>query len=155
MNSHHRLLFVLLSVSFLLVNCSEKNASTSATPSFTNIYNNVLSQSCVGCHAPGGDAYDNDGVLLNFSTQTTSYSSLTSLNVTGASSIGTCGGIPIVGNTPETSYLVGVLFDDYHQNNFAGVSGCTPYSVHLSNQNLSASEKSEIINWITAGASNN
>lgn len=143
---------LLILLSSILWGCSEEKNSTSP-PSFTSIYTQVLvGQACVDCHSPGGD---NNGSQLDFSTQALAFSTLTNLKVTGATSVGTCGDVFIVGETPDTSFLAAVLFDDYYQDNFAGVAGCTPYNIHLSNQSLTDSEKANIIGWIQAGAPNN
>ncbi|MCB0365170.1 MAG: hypothetical protein H6624_18910 [Bdellovibrionaceae bacterium] len=137
--------------------CSGDEKPSSTDPSkFSSIYTNILRfHNCHSCHSPGGSAYDTDGVQLDFSTQALAHSTLTTKNVTGATSVGTCGSVKIVNTTPQTSFLAGVLFSTYHISNFAGVSGCTPYSVHLSDQNLSSSEETAIVDWINAGAQNN
>jgi hypothetical protein len=143
-----------LAIALLLSACGKSTESTSGT--FTQVYTNTLSRACIECHKPGTAATDQDGVTLNFSTQATAFSTLLESTVRGASSTGTCGSVKIVtAGSVENSYLAGVLFTDYHKDNFAGVSGCTPYAVHLQNQNLSASEKTTILDWIRNGALNN
>ncbi|MCC7404443.1 MAG: hypothetical protein IT288_08600 [Bdellovibrionales bacterium] len=142
-----------------LWSCSEDTKPNSTdTTKFTSIYTNIIRfHNCHSCHAPGGQVFDNptDPVELNFSTEDLAYSTLTSKNVAGPTSKGTCTGIKIVNTTPQTSFLAGVLFSEYNTANFAGVTGCTPYSVHLSDQNLSSSEKSAIVTWINNGAPRN
>jgi hypothetical protein len=80
---------------------------------------------------------------------------LTALTVTGPIAGGACSSVKIVdpGN-PSTSYLAGVLIQSYYDN-FNGLTGCQPYSVHLQDQNLSADEQSSLTTWITNGAANN
>jgi hypothetical protein len=139
-----------------LWSCSE--SKTTDPNKFSSIYPNIIRfHNCHSCHAPGGQVYDNptDPVELNFSTEDLAYSTLTSKTVAGPTSKGTCGGIKIVNTTPQTSFLAGVLFSDYNAANFGGVSGCTPYSVHLSDQNLSTSERDAIVTWINNGAPRN
>ncbi len=156
--SRYKFLMVLLMsgvlASLLLsVGCTKKKDD--GVP-FTTVYTDTLSTACLECHRPGGAATQTYGVELNFTSQATAYQTLTSLNVTGSSSTGICGGIRIV--TPssvEQSYLAGVLIESYHVNNFAGVSGCTPYSLHLSDQSLTDAEQSAIVSWIQHGALNN
>lgn len=140
-----------------LWSCSEDTKPNSTdTTKFTSIYTNIIRfHNCHSCHAPGGSAYDTDGVQLNFSTEDLAHSTLTTKFVTGNTSVGTCGAVRIVNTSPQTSFLAGVLFSEYNTANFAGVTGCTPYSVHLSDQNLSTSEKDAIVTWINNGAPRN
>jgi hypothetical protein len=122
---------------------------------FTNVYQNTLKTACIQCHVPGG-APTNDGVKLDFTDQNTAYQTLMGSNVSGQISVGSCGGIKIVNpGNPASSYLAGVLFSEYNTDNFAGVSTCKPYTAHLTDQNLSADEKTAIISWIQSGAPNN
>ena len=163
MNLLKLVLFFALSLFF--INCSSDKEETatdkeeSATPSFTSLYNNVFgTTNCASCHQPGGQAFDTDGVELDFSTQANAYNTLTSKNVTGATSIGTCNGVAIVASAATNSYLAAVLYDDYATSSFGGVASCTPYSARRQDANLSslASQyKSTLIDWINAGAPNN
>ncbi len=142
-----------LLVSFLMAGgCTKKKDD--GVP-FTTVYANTIGTTCTECHVPGGAA-TSDGVQLDFTTQVTAYATLTTLNTTGASSTGICGGVKIVtASSVENSYLAGVLIEGYHTNNFAGVSGCLPYSAHLTDQSLTDAEKSAIVSWIQHGALNN
>ena len=147
-------LILFASMSIFLTNCGDKNADTTNT--FSSIYAATFKTACIQCHVPGTSTYVTNGVHLDFTSATTAYTTLTTNTVAGSSSIGTCAGIKIVAaSAPTSSYLLGVLFQDYHVNNFAGVSGCTTYATHLTDQNISSTQKSAIIAWITAGAANN
>ncbi len=140
----------------LLANCAKQQQPTSIAPTFTNVYNNTLKSACVTCHDPSGAATVQNGVQLDFSTQATAYSTLTTKNVTGQTSSGICPGVHIVSaGNPATSYLAAVLFASYAKANFGGVTGCTPYSVHLQDQHLSSDEQATIIGWIQNGTLNN
>ncbi len=125
---------------------------------FTAIYKNTIegSAECISCHSPTGSATALDGVQLDFSTQSQAYLTLTSKKVNGATARGTCGSVSIVSSgSPESSYLMGILFSDYGTNDFAGVSGCLPVTTHYSILNLTSSEKTAISQWISEGALNN
>lgn len=143
---------------FVTLGCnSSKTADTTTTSgTFTDIYKSLLSTSCSGCHNPEGDVYKTSHVHLDFSTQATAYSTLTTLLVTGDTSKGICGNVKIVDpGSVSTSYLAGVLFSEYNVYNFDNYPNCKPYSAHLLDQHPSDSEKTSIISWINAGAPNN
>lgn len=130
--------------------------TAAAAGSFGNVYQVLVRNNCVDCHSPSGAATSQNGVGLDFSSRANMYSTLTSLSVTGATSAGICAGVRIVtpGNA-RSSYLAGVLIASYHSDDFGGVAGCTPYSVHLQDTNLSADDQQTLINWIQSGAPNN
>ena len=135
---------------------ADANSVNYTAGTFTAVYNQTLKTACIECHVPSGSAYVNNGVLLDFSSQSNAFTSLRLRSVTGASSTGTCSGVMIVSSgQPANSYLVGVLNPAYNYANFGGHSGCTPYSAHLQDQNLSAAEQASIVSWIQQGASNN
>ncbi|MCB0356488.1 MAG: hypothetical protein KDD40_05745, partial [Bdellovibrionales bacterium] len=60
---------ILLLGSLVLISCSEKKDNSSEV-TFTSLYTNLFSQNCASCHVEGQQAYDIDGVTLDFSTQT-------------------------------------------------------------------------------------
>ncbi len=110
------------------------------------------------CHIPTGAATVNSGVRVDFTSQVTAYTTLTGTSsVQGAVSKGNCSTVKLgVASSPSTSYLTGALFSDYTKNNFAGVTGCTPYySAHVSSFNISDSQESSITSWMKSGALNN
>lgn len=136
--------------------CGQTPTTTPASGTFSAVYVDTLSKACIECHVPSGAATAQDGVQLDFSSPTQAYNSLLNSTVHGSRSVGTCGSVKIVTvSNATTSYLAGVLFSDYYKSNFGGVSGCTPYAVHLQDQSLSADEKASIISWIKGGALNN
>ncbi len=129
-----------------LSGCTPNTESTT----FKTVYNDVLSQSCVTCHSPGGQGSQN-GATLDFTDQTTSYRTIFS-NVSGASSSGCTGFKNIVAGSPSTSYLLAV--EDSSYNTTSG--SCTPITTHLNSIGvISAGKQAEIVSWVNAGALNN
>ncbi|MBI5139028.1 hypothetical protein HZA26_00220 [Candidatus Nomurabacteria bacterium] len=142
---------------FVFASCGKVPAPSTTTGTFTDVYNTIKTANCMECHSPTGAAKVNSGVQLDFSTQTTSYSTLTNNHVVTATDIiGTCGTAKLViAGSPDTSYLAAVLISKYNVTNFAGILGCTPYTVHLTDQHITDSDQSSIIDWIKNGALNN
>jgi hypothetical protein len=132
----------------VLANCTKPSDTTTQ---FTAVYQALSSNNCISCHTPSGAAAASL-VQLDFTTEALAYSTLTTKTVSGTSSSGICGGVPIVvaGNSAN-SYLAAVLIASYAHSNFYK-SGCTPYSGHLSDTNISATEQQTILNWIQNGA---
>ena len=140
-----------------LANCSKSNDLNSSESTFSTIYTNTLNPSCIQCHKPGTPAYVTSGVRLDFTTQATAFSTLTTQNASGTTSGANCTSalIPYVQSaSPTTSFLMAVLFSDHWSPSFVA-TGCAPYSVHHTDVSLSAAEKTAIVNWINAGAPNN
>lgn len=153
---------ILLSVftaGLLVLSSCGPQPETSTTPAsgtFGSVYASFRSNNCIDCHSPGGAAYANNGVQLDFSTQANAYTTLIAKNVTGATSASICAGVKIVASAnPSNSYLEAVLNQSYYRTNFAGVSGCTPYNVHLQDTHLTTSELTSLTSWIQSGAANN
>ena len=100
-------------------------------------------------------AYVTKGVQLDFSNQANAYHDLTTYGVTGSDDVTNCGSARmVVANSPATSYFVAVLMQSYEAG-FVQATGCTPYTAHYQDQNISAAEQSSIVQWINAGAPNN
>lgn len=153
--SNHNRHFFILPLFILLCRCGQTPTSTPTLTegTFTHVYEKTLKSACIECHVPTGAAFKTDGVLLDFTSQAKAYSTLTTSSVTGGSSKTTCGSAKIVKATKvEDSYLAAVLFTEYNISNFAGISGCTPYTLHLTDQNISSTEKNSITTWIKNGA---
>jgi hypothetical protein len=145
-------------ISFCLIlvicfSCSNDDTTTSDSR-FTTLYNDLFSPDCKNCHKPGADAYANFGVTLDFSTQDTAHSTLTSLKVQATNADPDCNGAVdlVVTGVPEKSYLAAVLISSYLTDDFAGVSGCTPF--HSTTLSISSEEQSSIETWILEGATN-
>ena len=146
-------ILVISVASLLLQGCGSSVGTTSATATFTQAYSQVFGQPvCVNCHQPGGSpgAY---GVNLDFTSQASAYSGLTSGNV--AANDKTCSGVRlVVPNNAPVSYLATILFGDYYKQNDFVVSGCTPDSAHQQ-YGVSTSNENVIVGWINGGALNN
>jgi hypothetical protein len=130
-------------------------SDSSSSGTFSNIYKNTFKKACIECHVPSGAATIDNRVKLDFTTQDLAYSTLISSKVSGMIGSGTCGSANlIVAGDAKQSYLLAVLDAKYNSVNFAGITDCSPYSVHLQDQSLSESELSSIATWITNGAKN-
>ena len=137
----------------LLQGCGSSVSTSSSTATFTRAYSQVVGQPvCVNCHQPGGSA-NASGVYLDFTSQASAYSGLTSGNV--AASDRFCSGVRlVVANNAPVSYLATILFADYYKQNDFVVSGCTPISSHQQ-YGVSTSDESVVVGWINGGALNN
>jgi hypothetical protein len=137
-----------------LVDCGQSPFEP-ASGTFGSVYKTIQTANCAVCHVPGGN---NGNSTLDFSTQTTTFTTLTSNFVTATSSSGACGSVKIVvSGNPSKSYLLATLFSDYSSNDFAGVTGCTPYNGHsdaVLGGSLSADEKASFVAWIQNGIPN-
>lgn len=142
----------------LTTSCTKDANITVVAPTYSSLYSNVFyngNTGCVSCHAPGESAYDTDNVGIDFTSSSNGYSTLVGPDVMGNTSVGTCSAVELVDpGSPTSSYLAAVLISSYNSGN-VGKSGCTPYNVHLSDQNLSTEELSALEEWITNGAQNN
>lgn len=153
LNRSKNLLGILAGAWVLALNgCGQLAELTPGT--FSNVYSNTL-KSCAQCH-DGTDASVENGTV-DFSSQALAYETLLAGTVSGITAAGTCAGVKLVdAGSPSTSYLLAVLFADYASGTgFAGDGDCVPYATHLEDQNVSASEKASMVQWIQDGAQNN
>lgn len=150
------LIFTLLALGSLIFSgCSENKSNSNVDPTLTDLYSKVFSQSCISCHVPGQSAYDLNGVTIDFTSKDLAYQTLVSKTVSGTSSTGTCGSAyEVVPGSETQSYLVAVLISSYSTDNFAGISGCTPYAGHHENSYLTDEAKSALVQWVQNGANN-
>ncbi len=149
---------LLLALPIILTHCNPKDSlkTSNIQPSFSSIYENVLSKNCVGCHEPQGMGTV-QGAQIDFSSKAIAYQTLTSSYSSGtaSNSSGQCSSVPLVSaGHPESSYMLATLFTDYHHSNF-GINGCTPHSPSAHGATVDSSEKDAIVNWIQNGAQNN
>jgi hypothetical protein len=110
-------------------------APTGPAPTFTQIYDNILSMKCAACHGSGG---------LNMSTKDLAHSTLVGADVAGME----CTGMKrIVAGDPGMSVLVMAL----------KAEGCRGRAGRMppSGNPLSMEEIDQFIAWIAAGAMNN
>ncbi|MCB0342207.1 MAG: c-type cytochrome [Pseudobdellovibrionaceae bacterium] len=148
--------FFGLAFTLLLARCSDPlNTAGDVEPTFSSLYSKLFSTECASCHQPGGSGYV-AGAPLDFSSTSTGYFSLFQ-SVGGASNSGTCGSLSnVAAGSPSQSYLMGVVSSQYYEDNFGGVSGCTPINTHINGVvNLSTSEQAALEQWIQSGAANN
>jgi hypothetical protein len=133
-----------------LADCGQNPLSTEpASGTFGSVYQTIRTANCVVCHVVGNSASYGD---LDFTSQTTAFTTLTTKKVTGPASVGQCGTFNlVVAGSPATSYFAAVLFTDYA----SGYGSCVPYSLHHTDQNITADEQASFVAWIQNGALNN
>lgn len=154
---HYISVILVIVAALTLTRCGTQDPTTSLTPgTFASVYSILKSHNCTECHIPTGAATIDSGVKLDFTSQTSAFTTLTTSTVSGSSGINSCTGVKIVvPNSPSTSYLAAVLFSKYSISDFGGKSGCIPDNSHLTQNNLSTADQSSIIDWIQNGAKNN
>lgn len=146
-------ILILLS-SLLYQGCGNKSSTDNAvSATYSSLYSNVFSQSCVQCHQPGGSAEGN-GAEVDFSSQSRGYSSLTTGTVKGVEAGSNCSGINIVSEgSATTSYMVGLLVSS--ENGRVYGSNCTAIRTHIEANYLSSEAANALIQWVNEGAQNN
>jgi len=117
-----------------------------ATPgTFSDVYKNTLSGTCLGCH----DGSDPEKSALDFSTQEQAYATLVGTYVTGDGFSSACGSQAlVVAGSPQSSYLMATLFPDYQ----SSYTGCDAYAHETTS--LTTGQQTSISDWITNGAAN-
>jgi hypothetical protein len=140
-------------VVLLLVRCGSSSNTSSSSLTFTAVYSNTLQPECARCHIPNA-AGSLAGATINFTTQASAFQSLTGAKVSARDVVGTCGSVNLVTpGTASTSYITATTISSSYSTNFV-VAGCTPYS-HPGLPALSATDISNLVGWINAGAPNN
>ena len=81
---------------------------------FTQIYQASGFAQCGGCHAPGAPGFtDGTEATQDWSSRDSAYTSLTTGDASGLmGNFEDCNGVPLIGDTPETSLLVAALDED-------------------------------------------
>jgi hypothetical protein len=152
----HSCVLALTLIAAGLFGCAPEKSLESASPgTFTAVYSQTLRTACIQCHASGSAQ---GSANLDFSSQSAAYASLVNRPVVGAVSNGSgqCSGVKLVKPSDTSgSFLMATLSNLYPQSNVGGVAGCFPYSIHQTDQNLSAAEISSLAQWIAGGALNN
>jgi hypothetical protein len=148
-----------LSLTMLLLNNCGDGTTPVVDPTFSSLYTNFFYNNCLQCHQPGGSG-TTAGATLNFTDANTAYSSLKNSTSGGFTSGNDCEGISLVNTTtPANSFLLAILSSEDSSSNFAGRSGCTPYTEHHTNtairQAYSSNVRQALTQWISAGAPNN
>ncbi|MCG8423416.1 MAG: hypothetical protein MJE77_36410 [Proteobacteria bacterium] len=102
-----------------------------ADDTFTMLYNSDTFQMCKGCHAPGATGV-RAGVeaTQDWSTRDRAFSTLQG-NASGLiGNFAGCNGVPLVGNTPETSLLVAAFDEDIRLGfSLSAHPNCTPEAI--------------------------
>jgi hypothetical protein len=126
-------------------------------PTFTNIYANLITGRCTGCHRPGGSGV-NVG-MLDMSTPAAAYANLVGVNAqgVGAGTSGiTCASVspPLVrvipGNPTDS-----LLFNKVHSKLVGTLAPCGSPMPLGGGAPLNAADNDLISAWIAAGALNN
>ncbi len=152
------IVLLALAASLLLTRCgSEKDNNTDTLePTFSSIYTNVLVSNCASCHVPGEAAYDTNGVLIDLTSKTTAYNTISSGVVTATTADANCDGDDyITAGNANASYFAAVV--DTGINPTFNANGCTaPTNTHVNGlTSLTADEEDAIASWINQGAANN
>ncbi len=148
-------LLVLAVASVVLLNRCGLEQAAAPSGTFRSVFEAIQVNNCAECHTATGTAFVEDGVELEFGNAASAFSGLTTKTVTGNISDGICGGVPLVtANDLSKSYFAAVLFEDVATDDFAGQTGCTPYSTHHTDTNLSSLHQESIKAWINNGAPN-
>ncbi len=138
----------------LFLKCGEDEKEEAAK--FSNLYSKVFEPECSQCHVPTGNVYVDSKVLIDMSSKSTAYESLTSKISSADGSSAVCAGIKYVeSKDPDKSYLAAVLFSDYAKKGFGGKAECVPYNLHHTDISLKDDQKEAIIKWIKDGAKDN
>jgi len=128
------------------------------TPTFTNVYSDIIGVRCIGCHRPGGGGVTVGG--LDMSTPAAAYANLVGVNAagTGAGTSGvTCASL----TPPAVRVIAGdsansLLFKKVHSKLVAGPAPCgSPMPLPAAGAPLTAAEVALIAAWVDAGALNN
>jgi hypothetical protein len=128
------------------------------TPTFTNVYANVIGARCTGCHRPGGSGV-NVG-MLDMSTQARAYANLVNVNAagTGAGTSGiTCASLspPMARVSPGNSGA-SLLFNKVSSKITATLAACgSPMPLPATGAPLTQAQVDLIQSWINGGALNN
>jgi hypothetical protein len=147
----------LLALLMVLTHCGKVEEATGpASGTFGHVYKAIKSNNCDECHVPTGAATVNSNVQLDFTSQTTAYTTLMNTTVTGGASVGTCGAVKnVTASDPTKSYFAGIMVPAYRMDNFAGATGCLPVNTHIEQYSFSGDEQTSLTNWIKNGALNN
>jgi hypothetical protein len=136
----------------LLIGCDQNASAPSGT--FRSVYEAIERSNCVECHTATGSAWQQDDVELEFATASAAFIGLTTRNVTGKSSVSSCGTQKlVVPGDVARSYFVAMV-DPEVFSGYETLTGCTPYPTHIQDTNLSAAQRASIKQWISRGAPN-
>ncbi|GAB4558855.1 MAG: hypothetical protein Tsb0020_04150 [Haliangiales bacterium] len=128
---------------------------------FTQIYQSSGFQQCSGCHAPGAPGFtDGTEATQDWSSRDSAYMSLTTGDASGLmGNFEDCNGVPLIGDTPETSLLVATLDEDVRADfslaNFPNCNSDTISDMTLKiGGPIPAADLNLLKQWIMDGAPN-
>lgn len=136
----------------VVVTCS------TVTPTFTNVYANIIGVRCIGCHRPGGS-----GVavgMLDMSTPSAAYANLVGVTAQGIGA-GTSGVTCASLMPPAVRVVAGdadhsLIFNKVHSKLVGATAMCgSPMPLPATAAPLTAAEVDLIAAWVNAGAMNN
>ncbi len=90
------------------------DSMTPEEPDFAAIYNDAFFQNCKNCHAPGAGNFveGKTEATQDWTTVDTAFASLQGKASGMMGDAANCNGVPLIGDTPETSLLVAALDKD-------------------------------------------
>jgi hypothetical protein len=125
---------------------------------FTKLHNSTSFQKCAECHAPGAPGFvDGTETTQDWSSRDNAYQGLQGKAAGLIGNFEDCNGVPLIGNSPETSLIVAV-FDETVRAAFSatGFSDCTGDAISDMTLKiggaLDAAKLTLLKDWITAGA---
>jgi hypothetical protein len=139
-------LALALGAAALGLGCGSSSAAGSSpdtAPTFTDVYNDIISPICSTCHTPKGIA-----PFLDMSSQASAYSNLVGVKADGPA-CGKSGATRVVASNAKESLMFEKVSEDPPPCGKQMPLGCSGADC------LSASLQQEIENWINAGALNN
>jgi hypothetical protein len=127
-------------------------------PTFTNVYANVISRRCTGCHHPGGSGVTVG--MLDMSTLAVAYASLVGVPAmgigAGASGITCASAMPPLARVSPNDSAHSLLFDKVNSKLQGTNAPCgSPMPLPASGVPLTQAQVNLIAAWIDAGALNN
>ena len=105
-------------VFMIILACGPEEDDPNGDTGFTAIFNSDYFQQCKDCHAPGAIGFvDGTEATQDWSTVNSAFSSLQG-NASGLiGNLEDCNGVPLLGDTPESSLLV-AIFDEQIRTSF-------------------------------------
>lgn len=135
--------------------------SAAVQPKFSSLYGDYF-KNCQGCHTPMAPGRtDLTEKTLDFSTQATAYSKLTTGKAMGLQGIQAgCNGVPFVQATPDKSLVVAALDQPTRQTfDVTGSPDCNANTISDMTVKVGSAPSADFVaalkKWIQAGAQNN
>jgi hypothetical protein len=137
---------------------ADGGGSTSASESFTGIYNSAEFQKCAGCHAPNAPG-KTDGIETteDWTSRATAFASLKGKAMGLVGNFAGCNGVPLIGATAQESLLV-AAFDSDVRASFMSSSAPDCNADAISDQTLKLGGPlpdallAQLKAWVNAGA---